>query len=292
MTNILITGADGQLGSEIKKFAPVYSDFNFQFTDVSTLDICNFKEIESYFAGNQIDYIINCAAYTNVDKAESDITNAEKVNVEAVRNLAIISQKYKCKLLHISTDYVFDASSQNIPFKETDEPCAKSVYGMTKLKGEENAKEAYKYMIIRTSWLFSSFGNNFVKTILRIGKERSEIGVLFDQVGTPCYAADLAGALLKIIDVSAENVDFKSGIYHYSNEGVCSWYDFALEIAKKSKLNCKIKPIETRDYPLPAKRPAYSVLNKLKIKETFGIEIPHWTDGLERCLNIITETAI
>jgi dTDP-4-dehydrorhamnose reductase len=283
MPTILVTGAEGQLGCEIKRIAGNYPNFNFAYTDIKDLDICNIKAIEDYFIQKPANYIINCAAFTNVDKAESDYENAYKVNVSAVSNLSDIAQKYHSRLIHISTDYVFDSSIKNVPFNETDIPFAKSVYGSTKLKGEEEAQKADQYLIIRTSWLYSSYGNNFVKTILRLGKERSELGVIFDQVGTPCYAADLAAIILTIIDFSEKSGSFHSGIYHYSNEGVCSWYDFAMEIIKKADLKCLVKPIETKDYPLPAKRPSYSVLNKAKIKETFGIQIPHWTDGLERC---------
>jgi len=283
MVNILVTGANGQLGSEIRKITPNYNDFNIEFTDIGDLDICSRIELEKHFSKNKVNYIINCAAYTAVDKAESDKETAYRVNVEAVRNLVTVANEHKCRFIHISTDYVFDSCQQNVPFKETDETCTVSVYGATKLQGEADAQKAEEYIIIRTSWLYSSFGNNFVKTILRLGKERAELGVLYDQVGTPCYAADLAQVILSIIEKSENSTDFKSGIYHYSNEGVCSWYDFALEIIKAGNLNCYVKPIETKDYPLPAKRPSYSVMNKSKIKEEFGILIPHWTDGLRRC---------
>jgi dTDP-4-dehydrorhamnose reductase len=289
MTNILVTGANGQLGSEIRKIARNYNQFSFAYTDIGELDICNYQELEKYFEKKHADYIINCAAYTAVDKAESDVDTARKVNIDAVANLSAITLKYKSKLIHGSTDYVFDSVLQNLPFKETDLTGAKSVYGSTKLLGEEEAKKANNFLIIRTSWLYSGFGNNFVKTILRLGSERKEIGVIYDQIGTPCYAEDLASAILTIINDSESTGIFKSGIYHYSNEGVCSWYDFAVEIIKMSGLNCKVNPIETKDYPLPAKRPAYSVLNKSKIKETFGLEIPHWRDSLQKCMNEISK---
>jgi dTDP-4-dehydrorhamnose reductase len=283
MINILVTGANGQLGSEIKKISPRYSDMQFIYTDVDNLDICNYNDIENFFDTHKVDYIINCAAYTAVDKAESDKETAYKVNVEAVKNLSKITNKCNSNLVHISTDYVFGSSKQNVPFKETDNTSPNSVYGITKLEGEEAAKKADRHIIIRTSWLYSSFGNNFLKTILRHGKEKEELRVLFDQVGTPCYAADLADAILKIIDISEKSKEFATGMYHYSNEGVCSWYDFAYQIIKISNLKCRITPIETKDYPLPANRPPYSVMNKAKIKEVFKLEIPHWTDGLERC---------
>jgi dTDP-4-dehydrorhamnose reductase len=287
MINILVTGANGQLGSEIKKLSYMYNDMHFIYTDVDNLDICKFSEIEIFFNSHKVDYILNCAAYTAVDKAESDKETAYKVNFEAVKNLSKIANLFNSKLIHVSTDYVFGSSIQNVPFKETDNTSPNSVYGITKLEGEEAAKKADKHIIIRTSWLYSSFGNNFLKTILRLGKEKEEIRVLFDQVGTPCYAGDLAGAILKIIDFSAKSGEFATGIYHYSNEGVCSWYDFAYQIIKISNLKCIIVPIETKDYPLPANRPPYSVMNKAKIKEVFKIEIPHWTDGLERCFKEI-----
>jgi dTDP-4-dehydrorhamnose reductase len=284
MVKILVTGANGQLGSEIKKLVPQFNEFDFNFTDIGDLDICNIHTLDNYLGQSPVDYIINCAAYTNVDKAESDKENAYKVNVEAVKNLAQLSLKFKFRLIHVSTDYVFGSCQQNVPFKETDATSPSCVYGYTKLDGELEAQKAFDYMIIRTSWLYSSFGNNFVKTMLRLGKERSELNVLFDQVGTPCYAADLANVILQIIDTSEKTASFYSGIYHYSNEGVCSWYDFAFEIMKMAGLNCYVRPIETKDYPSIVNRPAYSVMNKGKIKEVFKIKIPHWTDGLERCL--------
>jgi dTDP-4-dehydrorhamnose reductase len=284
MLKIHVTGANGQLGSEIKKLASLFESFEFDYTDVNDLDICNLKSVDTYLENKRADYIINCAAYTAVDKAESDLATARKVNVEAVTNLVTAANKYKSKLIHISTDYVFGSSPQNFPFIETDSTSPNSAYGITKLEGEVEAQNAEKHIVIRTSWLYSSFGNNFVKTILRLGKERAELGILFDQVGTPCYAEDLALAILSIVEKIQQSNEFKSGIYHYSNEGVCSWFDFAYTIIKLSGLNCNVKPILTRDYPLPANRPAFSVMNKSKIKETFGLTIPYWTDGLERCM--------
>lgn len=287
MTKILITGANGQLGSEIKELKDKYSSFEFIFSDVDTLDICKIEELEELFTKESINYIINCAAYTNVDKAEEDYDNAFKINVEAVKNLAHISEKYNCKVLHVSTDYVFDSSLQNLPLKETDKTFAESAYGSTKLRGELELQQIKDYIIVRTSWLYSSFGHNFVKTMLRLGAEREELNVIFDQIGTPTYAADLADALLKIVEYSENNKEFKSGVYHYSNEGVASWYDFASAIMKIGKVDCKVKPIETKDYPLPAKRPAFSVMNKNKIKEAFGIEIPHWSESLNKCIELL-----
>lgn len=285
--NILVTGANGQLGSEIQKIAGDFPNFNFVFTDVDTLDITDYESLDVYYSKQQINYIINCAAYTNVDKAEEDRENARKINVEAVINFAKVSEAHGGKVVHISTDYVFDSSTQNVPFKENDKPFAQSVYGSTKLEGEFALQQFDNYMIIRTSWLYSSFGHNFVKTMLKLGSERESLNVIFDQIGTPTYAADLAKAVLDVISYSEKNGTFETGIYHYSNEGVCSWYDFASEIMKQAKLNCKVNPIETREYPLPAKRPAFSVMNKAKIKRTFELEIPHWTESLKTCMQLI-----
>jgi len=287
MIDILITGADGQLGSELRKKSANMVDFCFEFTDVSSLDITNIEVLDAFFSGRKIKYIINCAAYTNVDKAESDYENAYKVNVLAVKNLVEISKKYDCKVIHISTDYVFDSVNQSYPFKEDVKPISKSAYGSTKLLGENELKDLANSIIIRTSWLYSSFGHNIVKTILRLGSERKELGFVFDQTGTPTYAGDLALVILQIIELSEQQQTFKSGVYHYSNEGVCSWFDFAVAIVKKCGYECKINPIETKDYPLPAKRPSYSVLNKSKIKNTFQISIPYWADSLDICLKEI-----
>ncbi len=286
--NILVTGANGQLGSEIKAIADKYSQFSFIFSDIDTLDITNIEALEDLFQANKIDYIVNCAAYTQVDNAENDYENAKKINIDAVNNLKNIASKFDSKIIHISTDYVFDSSAQNVPFKETDQTSAKSVYGSTKLKGEELLQNESNSIIIRTSWLYSSFGHNFVKTMKKLGNERDTLSVVFDQVGTPTYAADLANAVLDIITYSEKYKVFKHGIYHFSNEGVCSWYDFALEIMRLEQINCQVFAIETKDYPTPAKRPAYSVLNKNKIKTEFNIKITHWTNGLERCLKIMS----
>ncbi len=290
MITILVTGANGQLGNEIRKLSINFKHFEFVFTDVEDLDITNISDIRTFFSVHEIHYIINCAAYTNVDKAESDIENAEKINAFAVKNLAEISKQNKIPLIHISTDYVFDGESA-VPYTENDLPEPQSVYGMTKLKGEEFAKTAFSYLIIRTSWLYSSFGNNFVKTMLRFGKERDEIHVVSDQTGSPTYAEDLAAAILKILqDTSGGLVEFQSGIYNFSNEGACSWYEFAQEIMHLAHLDCIVKPILTKDYPTSAKRPKYSLLDKTKIKETFGVKIPFWKDSLDKCLNRIFET--
>jgi dTDP-4-dehydrorhamnose reductase len=290
MKNILVTGAKGQVGSELRSLAAnnFLPDFNFIFSDADELDICNYGKVADFFKANQIAYCINCAAYTAVDKAESDADNAIKVNVTGTENLASACNIYGAKLLHISTDYVYH-NSQNTPFIETDETNPQSVYGLTKLQGEQKAMEiCAQTIVVRTSWVYSSFGNNFVKTMLKLGTERPELKVIFDQIGTPTYAADLAEAMLEMIKIheSANGPQWK-GIYHYSNEGVCSWYDFAVSIFEIRKLPVKVFPIETKDYPTPARRPHFSLLNKTKIKADFGIGIPYWRDSLKKCLELL-----
>ncbi len=286
MLNILVTGSNGQLGSEIKELSVEY-EYNFFFTDKDSLDISNNNEIKNFIEINNINTIINCAAYTAVDKAEEDTLNADKINHLAVKYLADISKKKNIKLIHVSTDYVFDGTNHK-PYSESDTPHPNGVYGKTKLNGELALQEINpkNTIIIRTSWVYSSFGNNFVTTMLRLGKERDSLGVIFDQVGTPTYARDLAKAILEIMPkVKNENVE----IYNYSNEGVLSWYDFAKEIMKMAKLDCKINPIETKEYPTPATRPHYSLLNKAKIKEEFKLAIPYWKDSLDACLRTMGE---
>lgn len=287
MKKILVTGSNGQLGNELKELSKNHK-FEFIFTDYQELDITNILQLESFFKKNKFHYLINCAAYTAVDKAESDYDNAELLNSIAPGYLAAFSKANKIRLIHISTDYVFNGKSY-IPYKEEDITEAASVYGTTKLEGEINIlKENPDSIIIRTSWLYSSFGNNFVKTMLRLGNEKPELGIIFDQVGTPTYARDLAKVIMEIISQTENDSDkFVSGIYHFSNEGACSWYDFAKEIFSIRNISCKVKPIETKDYPTPASRPHYSILNKGKIKSTFSIEIPHWKDSLRECLNIL-----
>lgn len=287
MGTILITGSKGQLGSELQVLSTAFSQFAFHFHDVDTLDITDIQSLRNCFLKVKPDYIINCAAYTAVDKAESDIEKAFLINDTAVANIVLISKEFNTKIIHVSTDYVFDGNAY-IPYVETNSTNPVSVYGKSKLKGEEHLINNQNAMTIRTSWLYSSFGNNFVKTMLKYGKERGELKVVFDQVGSPTYAADLAKAILQIISKTNENKNlFIPGIYHYSNEGVCSWYDFACEIISQAGIICKIKPVETIEYPTPTKRPAYSVLNKNKIKNTFAIDIPWWKDGLTRCLQKI-----
>ena len=286
MLNILVTGTNGQLGSEIKELSTNYS-YNFFFTDRNSIDITNKEDIRNFCQKNNINAIINCAAYTAVDKAETDEINADLVNRKAVKKLALVSQELNIKLVHISTDYVFDGRNFK-PYCEEFQTNPQGIYGKTKLDGENEMRDINpkNSIIIRTSWVYSSFGNNFVKTMLRLGKEKESLGVIFDQVGTPTYARDLA---LTILDILPKIENQKIEIYNYSNEGVLSWYDFAKEIMKMAKLNCKINPIETFQYPTPAKRPHFSLLNKAKIKSTFNIEIPYWKDGLDDCLRRLGE---
>ncbi len=289
--NVLVTGSNGQLGSEIRALTkeqyPIpHSPYpRFYFTDRDTLDITNQNEVEQYCIQNNIKIIINCAAYTAVDKAEEDEANADAVNHLAVKYLAQIAKENDIRLIHISTDYVFDGKNYK-PYTEEDPTNPQNVYGRTKLLGEEAIQTINppKAVIIRTSWVYSSFGNNFVKTMLRLGKERDELGVIFDQIGTPTYARDLAEAILTITQNSKLKTQNSVMVYHYSNEGVASWYDFAKAIFEMSNINCRVEPVETKEYPTPATRPHYSLLNKAKIKKDFGIVVPYWRDSLSLCL--------
>ncbi|KAF0236363.1 MAG: dTDP-4-dehydrorhamnose [Prolixibacteraceae bacterium] len=282
---ILVTGAYGQLGNEINSLVAKYPDWQFLFTDIDSLDITSENDLEKWFQYNQPGFVINCAAYTAVDRAETDIETAEKVNALAPKLLGKYSKKADAKLVHISTDYVFDGEAFT-PYSENAKVNPKSVYGEAKLQGELNCfKENPDTIIIRTSWLYSVFGNNFVKTMLRSGKERGQLNVVFDQVGTPTYAADLASAILEIISISAKNPEkFVPGIYHYSNEGVASWFDFAKAVFEISGTNCNVNPVLSDQFPTAAKRPNYSVLNKSKVKNVFGITVPYWRDSLKICI--------
>ena len=282
---ILITGSYGQLGNEIKVLSAKFPDCQYLFTDVDTLDITNEEAVNFFFKENQPEFVINCAAYTAVDKAESDFETAEKVNALAPKFLAKYSKKAGAKIIHISTDYVFDGTACT-PYSEIDAVNPQGVYGTTKLQGEQNClTENPDCIVIRTSWLYSTFGNNFVKTMLRLGKERGALNVVFDQIGTPTYAADLAAAILSIIQISEkEKGKFVPGIYHYSNEGVASWYDFAKAIFEISGVKCAVSPVLSEQFPTPAKRPSFCVLNKAKIHNSFGIAIPYWRDSLRVCL--------
>jgi dTDP-4-dehydrorhamnose reductase len=283
MQTILVTGSKGQLGNELQAAAEHFPNFRYIFTDVDELDICNKSALDNFIREHRIEIIINCAAYTAVDKAEEDIEKCYAINAQAVKNIGEVAENFQLKVVHVSTDYVFDGKS----FKPyTEDMCVSpdTVYGKSKLEGEKFLQAAcHQYIIIRTSWLYSSYGNNFVKTMLRLGKEKDSLNVIFDQIGTPTYAADLAASILKILSQNK----FISGIYHFSNEGVCSWYDFATAIFKIAQINCQVNPIETKDYPAKAPRPYYSVLNKAKIKNSFGLSIAHWEESLEKCIEIL-----
>ena len=285
---ILITGANGQLGNELQKLASGYPQLEFFPTDVDTLNLCNKEDIEAFLSKNPMDYIVNCAAYTAVDKAEDDVEICYRINRDAVQNIAE-SAPAQTRIIHISTDYVFDGMGKTL-LKESDQTNPQSVYGKSKLAGEQILmKIKPESIIIRTAWLYSSFGNNFVKTMIRLGEERDSINVVNDQIGTPTYAADLAKAILDIImwrkNVARNAPAIPAGIYHYSNEGICSWYDFAVEIHKLAGITAgKLHPIPTSEYPTKAKRPMYSVLDKTKIKSTFQITVPEWEESLKRMI--------
>lgn len=280
MKNILITGANGQLGNEMRVLSVENPEYTYFFTDVAELDICDEKAILDFVKENQINVIVNCAAYTAVDNAEDNVELCTKLNADAVGYLAKAAEANGGEFIQISTDYVFDGTA-HIPYLETEATCPNSVYGNTKLTGEQNALTlCARSMVIRTAWLYSTFGNNFVKTMIRLGREREELGVIFDQVGTPTYARDLARAILAAIRQGVV-----PGIYHFSNEGVCSWYDFTKAIHRLAGIStCKVKPLHTSEYPTKAKRPHYSVLDKTKIKNIYHIEIPYWMDSLQSCI--------
>lgn len=280
MKNILVTGSNGQLGSEIKAIADKYHDFRFYFTDVDELDLTDKSAVADFFAQNNINVCINCAAYTAVDKAEDEKELALKINRDAVETLAKNCQKNQSLLVHISTDYVFNGMNYK-PYTEEDVPSPESYYGLTKLQGEKAALTNDKTVILRTAWLYSKYGNNFVKTMLRLGREKDKIGVVVDQIGTPTYAGDLAKAILQIVT----NYDEKKGkIYHFSNEGAISWFDFAKAIMMIKQFSCEVNPIESKDFPAKANRPFYSVLNKSKIKKDYQVVIPYWLDSLKLVL--------
>jgi len=286
MMNVLVTGGNGQLASCIKDLAKQYEDLNFIYTDYQELDICDLKQLDSFFKSNsKIHYCINCAAYTAVDKAETDVDKAFEINAQGAKNLAIVCNEFDAILIQVSTDFVFDGE-KNEPYSETDVAKPISVYGASKLKGEVEIKETLKkYFIIRTSWLYSEHGNNFMKTMLKLAATREEISVVSDQIGTPTYAGDLAAVILKIIN--SKNINF--GLYHYSNEGVASWYDFAKAIFEESNIEIKLNPIKTDAYPTPAKRPFFSVMDKAKITSAMEIEIPHWRETISNSVNYLSE---
>lgn len=279
---ILITGANGQLGNEMRRLGEV-SPNTYIYTDVAELDITNAAAVAAFVKENAVDIIVNCAAYTNVDKAESDEATAELINATAVENLAKAMKEVNGTLFHVSTDYVF-GNEGNTPRTEDMPLSPLGVYGRTKLHGEQAiAAVGCKAIIIRTAWLYSEFGNNFLKTMLRLTAEREQLNVVFDQVGTPTYAGDLALAIFSIIEGGV--YEGNEGVYHFSNEGVCSWYDFATEIAiAAGNTACKVLPCHSSEFPSPVTRPAFSVLDKSKIKDTFGIEIPHWRDSMLYCI--------
>lgn len=279
--NILITGANGQLGNEMQVLSKDNAHHTYFFTDVQELDICDEQAVHLFVSGNRIDVIVNCAAYTAVDKAEDNPELCDKLNHLAPGYLASAAEACGAALIQVSTDYVFDGTA-HIPYTEDVAPCPNSVYGSTKLAGEEAVmKNCSRAMIIRTAWLYSIYGNNFVKTMLRLGRERETLGVVFDQIGSPTYAKDLAVAIFAAI-----NQGIVPGVYHFSDEGVCSWYDFTLAIHRLAGITtCKVSPLHTDEFPAKAPRPHYSVLDKTKIKKTFGIEIPHWETSLRDCVS-------
>ena len=284
--NILITGSNGQLGNEMRVLSASHPKHRYFFTDVvetegvSVLDITDRKAVAAYVAANAIDLIVNCAAYTNVDKAEDDEATALKINAEA---LSVLGSQ-GVKVIHVSTDYVF-SGDEHVPCRETDKAAPRTAYGRTKYEGEKQLLAVCpEAVILRTAWLYSSFGNNFVKTMIKLGKERKELGVVFDQIGTPTYAADLAWAIFTVIECPV----WHPGIYHFTNEGVCSWFDFTLAIHEMAGVNgCHVRPILSEEYQYKTPRPHYSVLDKSKFKKTFNVEIPYWLDGLRRCIKLL-----
>ena len=290
--NILITGANGQLGNEMRIVAKNSND-RYVFTDVNQvegqetvfLDITDIEAVRKAVNDNDINVIVNCAAYTNVDAAESNEPLAEKLNADAPKNLATVMAERKGLLVHISTDYVFGQEPYNTPCREDQKGTPTGIYGLTKLHGEQNIiASGCNYLIIRTAWLYSEFGKNFCKTMLNLTATKPQLKVVFDQVGTPTYALDLANAIYDIIN--GRKFESNSGIYHYSNEGVCSWFDFTKMIAEYSgQTACDVQPCHSDEFPSPVKRPAFSVLDKTKIKQTFGVKVPYWTDSLKKCIN-------
>jgi len=278
MKKVLVTGSKGQLGSAIRKVSGEFLNFSCTFIDINDLDLTHKETVRRYFEANRFDYIINCAAYTAVDQAEKQIDTVFAVNEKIPELLAAECLK-GTRLIHMSTDYVYD-DSKKTPYLEEDALAPLSVYAKSKLAGEKLLWGNPGCMVIRTSWLYSEFGNNFLKTMIRLSHEKDEIGVVFDQAGTPTYAGDLADVLFKIL-MHSEKIAFEAGIFNYSNEGVCSWYDFALEIMHSTQSKCRIRPIRTHEYPIPAQRPVYSVMDKSKIKRIFDIRIPHWRESLQ-----------
>lgn len=286
MKTLLVTGSKGQLGSELQGLSLIYNQYKFLFTDTEELDITDLEKVKSFFIQHKVDYIINCAAYTAVDKAEQELEFSDLLNHKAIGFLLEASEKDKSKLIQISTDYVF-GGVHNMPLKEDLDTQPESAYGSSKLKGELLADKSQRAIVIRTSWLYSSIGHNFVKTIRKYGEEREQLTVVYDQVGTPTYAHDLAKAILDIINFSEDQKNFEIGVYHYANEGVASWFDFAHEICQMSEIDVELSPVLSDQFPTPAKRPAYSVLDKNKIKSTFGLQIPYWKTSLKDCIDLL-----
>ena len=284
--NILVTGSNGQLGNEMRVLSAAHPNHQYFFTDVietegtDVLDITDKTAVSAFVAAHAIDLIVNCAAYTNVDKAEEDEATAMKINAEALSVLGAQG----VRVIHVSTDYVF-SGDEHLPCRETDPVAPRTAYGRTKLEGEKRLLAVCpEAVILRTAWLYSTFGNNFVKTMIRLGREKEQLGVVFDQIGTPTYAADLAEAIFTVI----ENPVWRPGVYHFTNEGVCSWYDFTLAIHELAGIkNCQVRPILSEEYQYKTPRPHYSVLDKSKFKKTFGVEIPYWLDGLKRCVTLL-----
>jgi len=289
MTSVLITGANGQLGVAMRNALEhgCFDSIKPFFTDVDTLDICDLQQVNNYIREHGIDFIVNCAAYTAVDRAEDDAEVCDRINRLAVRNLGKVASAAGARIIHISTDYVFDGLGSR-PYREDDPVNPTSIYGVTKLAGEQALMAACPAsIIIRTAWLYSETGNNFVKTMLRLGSVKDEIGVVADQRGTPTCAGDLADVICKIL----ESNRFYEGIYHYTNEGECTWFDFAVKIMELAGLTCRVRPLTTAEYPTRATRPAYSVLDKSRIRNTFGISIPQWETSLQKCLDRLLHTS-
>ena len=283
---ILITGCNGQLGNEMQLLAKKNPQHQYFFTDVEELDITDAEAIDKFVQENEVDCIVNCAAYTAVDKAEENVKLCDLLNNVAPGYLAKAIEKRDGYMIQVSTDYVFDGTN-HVPYKEDEPTCPNSVYGRTKLAGEKQVQaNCKKWMIIRTAWLYSTFGNNFVKTMIRLGQTKPELGVIFDQIGTPTYARDLAAAIFAAI-----NQGVVTGVYHFSNEGVISWYDFTKAIHRIAGITtCQVRPLHTEEYPTPAARPHYSVLDKTKIKATYGITIPYWEESLKECISALNES--
>ena len=278
--NILITGANGQLGNEMRVLSAEHPKHTYFFTDIAELDITDKAAVSTFVADNAIDLIVNCAAYTNVDKAEEDEATAMKINADAV---AILGSQ-GVKVIHVSTDYVF-SGDEHLPCRESDPVAPRTAYGRTKYEGEKRLlAECPDAVILRTAWLYSEYGNNFVKTMIRLGNEKEQLGVVFDQIGTPTYAADLAAAIFTVIETPV----WHPGIYHFTNEGVCSWFDFTLAIHELAGIKkCQVRPILSEEYQYKTPRPHYSVLDKSKFKKTFNVTIPHWRDSLKRCVKLL-----